>query len=667
MSQIVEVPGMGRVEFPDGMSDAAMADAIKANMPKASNADRIPGIMPQGKVSVAEDMAKSAASAIPKAAAGLVGLPQTILSLPGKAAGAVGLPTAKSYLDELFSAPNIGDISRSGFEKLGVMYEPQTTPGKFTGAITEGAAGGAPMGVVAALAGAAGGGASELAGQLTDNNPYWRLAAGLMGGLTVGGLASLRQPTGAVLNDVLRDTTPQQMQQAQRLIDNARTMGVVLTGPEAIAQVKRSATEPILGVQRVVEQSRGGGPTMAATMAARPGQNEAAFQGVLNRVGPAVADPTSIAPRVAGAAEQTIDAARQAGNARAAPLYAAAQAQTVPSSTWNNAVTNPAIAEALVRVRNNPLLGLQNETAGSVRWLDAAKKYLDEASNPAIGASALERTGAAGATRAASDLRSSVDAVIPAYGQARGIVERNMRDVVEPLQRQPIGQLAATAGPNKIPTFEAQRQVLFPANPETLTPSAVRQTINQIRVRDPNAARDLTRQFLETQFNEVTQRLVAGENAMGGAKFAAALTGNTRQGENIRAAIQSTGGDQALTGFNRFISIMEAQGKRQPAGSMTEFNKQISEELGRGGLVGQAASTAASPGAWLTGAKDWYERFKYGGNTAELAQIFTDPRSVDRMRRLAMMNPGTERAQALAAVIAASNAPQRTEQPQTGQ
>lgn len=36
MAQIIEVPGMGQVEFPDGMSDDQIASAIKANMPQAA-------------------------------------------------------------------------------------------------------------------------------------------------------------------------------------------------------------------------------------------------------------------------------------------------------------------------------------------------------------------------------------------------------------------------------------------------------------------------------------------------------------------------------------------------------------------------------------------------------------------------------------------------------
>lgn len=38
MTQLIEVPGIGQVEFPDGMSDADIASAIKKNMPQQSQA-----------------------------------------------------------------------------------------------------------------------------------------------------------------------------------------------------------------------------------------------------------------------------------------------------------------------------------------------------------------------------------------------------------------------------------------------------------------------------------------------------------------------------------------------------------------------------------------------------------------------------------------------------
>lgn len=49
MPQIIEVPGMGRVEFPDGMDDNAIAAAIKANMPQQQ---------PRGMMQAIDDRAR---------------------------------------------------------------------------------------------------------------------------------------------------------------------------------------------------------------------------------------------------------------------------------------------------------------------------------------------------------------------------------------------------------------------------------------------------------------------------------------------------------------------------------------------------------------------------------------------------------------------------------
>lgn len=581
-------------------------------------------------------------SSIIRGVAGIAGLPQDALSLlraaRNKAQG-TNYPTPKIL-------PGSQDIVDTVEKVSGTpLYKPESAPGSIAGASIEGATAGAPFGPLGMVVGGISGAGSEVAGQLTNNNPWARLAGGLVTGGAAGFLSSLRRPTGGVLKDLLNGTDDKTLIAAQKLIDEARARGVTLTGPEALAQVKNSPTAPILGVQRVVEQSRGGAPIMSDVMSQRPEQNRQAFQGVLNQVGPQVSDPTSIAPRVQTAAQGVVDDARQAGNAAASPFYRAAEGQTVPPSVWNNATSNPAIAGALEKVKADPLLGLQNERPGSVRWLDAAKKFLDESANPTPMASALERTGAANAGRAAADLRSSVDAVVPDYAKARSIVEQNAKNVVEPLKRQPTGQLAEAT------TFSAQRAILFPSNPETLTPQAVRTTISQLRMKDQAAARDLTRQFLETQFDEVTQALVKGGNEFGGAKFAAAITGNSKQAQNIRAAVESVGGKPALDGFNKFIQIMEAQGKRQPAGSATEFNKQITEELSRGGVTGNAATIAASPGKLITAISDFWARFQYGGNSKELAQIFTDPKSVDKMRQLSMLGKDSPKARALAASI----------------
>lgn len=603
---------------------------------KESVADKIPGVQP-----AKQQTGDIVSSSVIRGAAGLAGMPVDALNLLRMARNKAQGTNYPGFTG------GSQDIVKGIETVTGTpLYKPEGNIERMASSVIEGAASG-PFSKASALIGGISGAGGEIAGRLTDDNPWARAAGALFAGGTAGLLASLRKPTGSVINDLLQDTTEAQLKQAQQLVNSARAKGITLTGPEAIAQIKGTAAEPILGVQRVVEQSRGGGPTMAGVMAARPEQNRQAFGGVLSSIAPQVADPTTIAPRVQAAAESAIDVARQAGNAKAAPFYAQASGDVVAGADMSALMRNPVARDAVTKVLKDPFYGVTGQNPNSVAVLDAAKKYLDDVTSSAQ----IEglRNKSRIASGAIDDILKTADLSSPAYPQARAIVQKNMREVVEPMQQRAIGQLAEAQ------TFPAQRAILFPSNPETLTPAAVREAITKIRVKDKTAAQDLTRQFLQTQFDEVTQNLVSGGNTFGGAKFAAAITGNSKQAENIKAAIEATGGKQAVRGFTNFIEIMEAQGKRQASGSMTEFNKQITEELSRGGAIGQAVSTGASPGTWLTGAKDWYERVKYSGNAKELADIFVDPQTVRRMYQLAMMNPGSERAKALATVIAVTN------------
>jgi hypothetical protein len=631
MTQIVEIPGIGQVEFPDGMSDDQISAAIRQNMPKESSASPL----------------KIVGSTAVRGAAGLFGLPGDIFGMIGGGVGraAEKLTGDKSYRSAFMPELKLGseDIVRATEKLTGPLYQPKTAGGGILDETGRGAVMGAPGGLLGMTVGAASGFGSGIAGAATNQNPIAKIASGLLFGLGAGLPMAMRGSTGTVIADALQGVDDQTLKAAQSLMDDAARMGSPITAAEAIAQVKGGAT-PLTAVQRVVEQSRGGGPTMTNFMAQRPQQNRQAFESVVSRIAPEVADPTTIAPRVQGAATKTIDQARQAGNAAAAPLYASAQAQRIPANTWNSITADPAIASALQTVKRNPMLGLQNEAEGSVRWLDAAKKYLDELAAPSpVGASALERTSAASATRAASNLRGAVDNVAPDYAKARGIVEQNMRDVVEPLRRQPIGQLAEAA------TFPQQRQILFPQKPETLTPKLVTQTVRELIERDPQSARDMTRHFLQTQFDEITQNLVGGQNQFGGAKFAAQVAGNTKQAANLKAAVEALPeGDEVWKGFRRFLDIMEAQGKRQPMGSATEFNRQITDQLSRGGAIGEVATMGASPSKLMAAASDWWQQVKYGQNTKALADILTDPVGIEKMKLLAMMGPDSPRARTIA-------------------
>lgn len=102
------------------------------------------------------------------------------------------------------------------------------------------------------------------------------------------------------------------------------------------------------------------------------------------------------------------------------------------------------------------------------------------------------------------------------------------------------------------------------------------------------------------------------------------------------------------------LEVMEAQGKRLAPGSNTARDIQTAENLSAAGGVGGTAVgiTTLQAGRNLYA---WYQNFRYGRNTAEMAKILTDPKSIELMQKLAKEAPNTAKAQALTAEIISSH------------
>jgi hypothetical protein len=202
MPQRIDVPGMGVVEFPDGMNDDQISAAIKQNMPQ--------------QPSTAADVAKSAGIGVAKGAIGLAGLPGDLAEL-----GAKGINAATGYLGPKLGMdipqvtgrheqpwfPTSGEIQKNVEGSTGDFYKPQTTAGKyaqtageFLPAIAGGPGGLVRRGLMQVAAPAV---ASEAAGQATEGTaaePYARLGAALLapGGVGLAGRAVTPAPSSAV-------------------------------------------------------------------------------------------------------------------------------------------------------------------------------------------------------------------------------------------------------------------------------------------------------------------------------------------------------------------------------------------------------------------------------------------------------------------------------------
>ena len=164
------------------------------------------------------------------------------------------------------------------------------------------------------------GATSEAAGQLTQGTPaepYARVVGAIMPQAVGAGYSAARQALNPI-NQSMQGVTPVQASVAQTLLDESRAAGSPITVPEAMQQVTGSGTR--LGdLQRVVEQSPQGAATMRPFFAQRPGQTETLARNTLDQIAGVPSDPYQVAPRVQGAADQTVPRAANTARTQARP------------------------------------------------------------------------------------------------------------------------------------------------------------------------------------------------------------------------------------------------------------------------------------------------------------------------------------------------------------
>jgi hypothetical protein len=611
--------------------------------------------------SAVKDVAFSIPGAIPRAAAGLIGLPQTLMNLVGRGIEKTGLVQPGALTSP--SIPNFGDMTTRGYDAISEavsgspVYRPQTGPGRVADMTVQAAVGGPGSLVQKTITGAAAGLTGE-AGRLAGvTNPLALGALQLLGASTASLPFILRNVPAANIDDAIKNIKPSDLQKAQTLMDDAARLGSPITGAEAIAQV--TGKNSLQDIQRVVEASRTGGPIMQQMMNQRPDTARRAFESTADAIASLPTDPARTPVRMQQSADAALTEARRAGNTAAAPFYSMAEPQIISTQAFNAAaVKSPMIVDAVNRVTRSTRYGVFGEPPQSVKALNAAKQYLDDIS--AAAKDAGRNNEARLASTALDDLLPRIDAQVPAYQQARATVAQNRKTIVNPMQESPVGDIAATRGIPAEAAMRQQSEILMPQAPRALDPMTIKRTVATLNTQDPQAATSFVRQNLQAIFNESAQNLSGGANQWGGAKFAAQIAGNPQQKANLKALVEAAGGKGTWAGFNRLLDVLEAQGKRQAPGSQTAFNQQIQSNLSVGG-VGTVPASIASPSKAMSVIGQAYDNFRFGKNTEQMAQILTDPRSVQLMKKLALETPVSSRATALTTQILSFQAPQSVE------
>lgn len=482
--------------------------------------------------------------------------------------------------------------------------------------------------------GVLGGAANEFMNETGNTNP---LAQALItgGAMAVpGSIYAMRNTPATMVNQSISHLNPQQLKEAQDLVTRSHALGAPITGAEAISQV--TGGNKLSAIQRYVEnQPRGeGAQIMGEFMDVRPQQTKNMAAKFLREMSPSQVSSMELPSQMAGASENVIKSAENVGNVKANPFYKASENQKVDNSTMVSLFQNPKIEQAVKAVKSNPNYDVVNQPLNTVKTFDAAKRFLNDQYEE------FTRQGKDNAARiannAANQITSNIDVISPQYQQARQIIAENQKNVVEPMKKGTIGQLASTKGYAEDAAAQ-QRNLLMPVSPKALNPDEISKTVELLKTQNPDIARQWTAQNLQSIFDEAAREKVSGGNQFGGANFVKKVMGNEAQNKNLEALITSSAGDEAWKGFKNMTEVMQAQGQRMPANSATAFNSILTKEMESGG-----------PGAIIKNAKtmgtDLYQAWRLSQNTKMLAKLLTDPESVDKLKELSKTNPESKKA-----------------------
>jgi hypothetical protein len=482
-----------------------------------------------------------------------------------------------------------------------------------------------------AFQGAVGGSTSELLNSIGIESPVAQfLATG--GAMTAAGVpvGGLRTTASDVVNQGLRNVTPEQLRLADLLQKESIRMGSPITGAEAIAQV--SGNKSLAGTQRYLENAPQSQGIMSQFMVNRPQGQAQAFSNLMPQISPNA--PTSATPfNLQQAGQNVIRGAESSVTGNVTPYFTQAGKQAVPNTDIAGMMTNPKISDAVEYVRSTGTYGVKNEPANSLKTLIAAKQYLDDQYSKQMNAVTGAEKNAARITWTANrQLDDYLNTVSPDYARGSQKFEVAQKTQMTPLRQGPVGQIAEGA---------TGADVLMPQKPVSLYPADIKRTADLLRRKDPNALPEWTRQNLESIFNETTQNVGGVQNQFGGPKFASTIAGNKQQRDNLRTLVTETSGMQAWQGFERFLDVMQAQGQRMPANSATAFNQMTSEELKRG-----MASKVATP-LKPSNVVNFLEDMQLSRNATLLSKMLVDPDSVSKLEELARTGPKSAKAQTL--------------------
>ena len=557
-----------------------------------------------------------------------------ILGLPG--AVAEGLQTGAEKISQLFgrtpeqtaagrpviSAPTPASITRAVGEYI-PLQRAESFPGQLAQtAVRNIASAPVPGAIVPSLLSAGGEELLAIPFKGTGLEPTARAIGGLTAPL-ISAPSALKSPMERMYSESTQRMTPAQIQAASELQQQSFKAGMPVTSFEAMQQVAGGRTT-LPALQRQVEGMPASAPQMAEFMAGRGQQTQQTLQQQFPQTTRA-----QLGTQMQEAAQAEVRALNQQLVKEAGPAFEAVKSKKIPMSWMTNLERESAvIAEAGKAVDNIPAYQdlLKGYPDNSIARIEAMRQFLADKYDNLASVAQGKVTGEMKAYQAArSNLLKKADEQVPAYSAARADYQAARDRIVGPLTETPITNIAATSEvPKQFGELFATRAAEI-----NLTPDKVTNTVRALAKTDPELPREFLNQYMRASLENV-QRAASTQAGTVGPRFADTVAKNTTQRANLEAAIVEVYGEngkKAAKGFNNMMNILEAQGRRLPAGSPTAEKGMLAEAS-----MGAISQTLKQP---LSAVGNLYQSVFFARDYQKMAKAMTSPDGVMALENIA--------------------------------
>jgi hypothetical protein len=557
-----------------------------------------------------------------------------ILGLPGMVAG--GLQSGAELISRglgrtpeqaaagrpVMTAPSPADITRAIGEYI-PLQRAESFPGQLAQtAVRNIVSAPIPGAIVPSLLSAAGEETLAIPFKGTDLEPFARAVGGIATPL-VSAPSALQSPLQRMYSESTQRMTPAQIQAASQLQRQSFQSGMPVTSFEAMQQAAGGRTT-LPALQRQVEGVPASAPQMAEFMAERG----AATQRTLQEQFPQTTR-AQLGTDMQQAAQAEVRALNEQLVKEAGPAYEAIKAKKIPMSWMTNLERESAvIAEAGKAVDNIPAYQdlLKGFPDNSIARIESMRQYLaDKYDNLAVAAQG-KVTGEMKAYQAArTNLLKKADEQVPAYAAARDDYQKARERIVGPLTETPIPNIAQTSEvPKQFGELFATKAAEI-----NLTPTKVTQAVRALAKTDPALPKEFLNQYMRSSLENV-QRAATTQAGTIGPRFADTIARNTTQRANLEAAfveIYGEKGKEAAKGLNSMMRILDAQGRRLPAGSPTAEKGMLAEAS-----VGAVTQTLKQP---LSAIGNMYQSIFFARDYQNMAKAMTSPDGVMALEKIA--------------------------------